>query len=201
MPLTSRAAVIEQLIGIDPAITRIEGQTQAPRDIANSDTVSEHSFGNALDIYGSLDALARAAKALDGARARHQIATLCYDPDKGPSYDRCTTRHKSHLHVDFSPKCGGHVSTTGSAQQLTAGCEAYQQGTAGGTVIQEEQEGDGLFGLAGIADDIAGVLKTGLLIVVGVALGVAGLTIMLKDTKVVKVATGAVTKAVTKGAI
>ena len=68
-------------------------------------------------------------------------------------------------------------------------------------MIQEEQEGDGLFGLAGIADDIAGVLKTGLLIVVGVALLAAGVAIMLKDTKVVKVATGAVTKAVTKGAI
>lgn len=81
-------------------------QTQYVRAIAGSGgRLSEHSFGNAIDIFGNSSVLDTVAADLNRRRSEFNVGTLCWDGGS-KSYDRCTTPHIDHIHVDFKPACG-----------------------------------------------------------------------------------------------
>lgn len=192
---TARAAALLAYVRAYPAPGKIETQSETPRNVRNSTTVSEHTFGNALDIFGPRPVLEKLAAELDRDRAKWQIGTLCYDPGIGRKYDVCTTKHDDHIHVDFRPHCGGRVTVAGTAEQLVTACNNYQLGKAG-PVTTDPHENE-LIG--GLLEPITTALRSGLIIVVGVAIGIAGIVLLVKDTAVGEAVTGTVKTVVTKG--
>lgn len=192
---TSRAERVKALLAasFQGEVAKVEGQSDREK-IANSNKTTEHLYGNALDIYPTdVTSGNIIAHYLDDHRDEYQIATLCYDPGIGRKFDVCTTKHTDHIHVDFGPKCGGNVPTTGTPQQRATACEQYQNGKAGPATGAGELGGIGdMFGL----DAISATLEKGLLVGLGVVVVVAGLALLLKDSAVVKGATKAITKGV-----
>lgn len=199
--LTARAQRVYDLVVSEPGITNISGQTDY-RNIAGTDKPSEHTWGNALDIYGSTEALTRVAKYLSVSRMGSnplKISTLCYDPGVGRKYDHCTTKHTDHIHVDFGPKCGGNVPVSGSANEQVNACNTYQ----GGGVSQPPTEAP-TGGEWTVLDDVnlnpfAGLqetLQTALFVALGVALLGAGIALLMKDSAVVQSVKSAVTKGI-----
>lgn len=104
-----------------------------PRGVANSASISEHSFGNACDIYGTRQGMETLAAFLWDNKGKYEIRLLCYDPGPGRKYQSCTTKHVDHIHVDFPPKCGGKVSADGSATERARRCSEYQGPMSGDT--------------------------------------------------------------------
>lgn len=154
------------------------------RPIAGTATPSEHSYGNAIDIFGTSNEMATLAAKLNRERAKWSIATLCYDGKGSPGYDRCTTKHTDHIHVDFSPKCGtAGIPTTGSDFDRMSRCQAYQEGKSptGPIVTGEETI------LGGILDPVTGPLMEGLqraaVVIGGVAIGAIAIALILGDLK------------------
>lgn len=198
MALTSKAQVVFNLLNGKPGISRIEGQVETPRNIAGTNKLSEHVWGNALDVYGSVTQLTEWAKELDSKRSQYGIKVLCYDPGVGRKYDHCTTKHTDHMHVDFAPHCSGHVSASGSTTARATACNAYQGGNPidpGGDV-----EDPGFIG--GIVNDIIGpiqeTLTTALYVALGVVLVVGGIVLLAKDTAIGDAAVGLATKGLVK---
>ena len=70
------------------------------RKIKNTNLWSQHSYGNAIDYYGTPGAMENLYQALLLAKKGGQlpVATLCYKGRGG-----CTTAHNTHVHVDGSP--------------------------------------------------------------------------------------------------
>ncbi len=95
-----------------PGRLKISSNVGVCRKIKHSESYSQHSWGNALDIYGTAEHLARAHSFLLANRDALSINTLCYNGEGG-----CTTDHKDHIHADFWPKglnvppCAGGQST------------------------------------------------------------------------------------------
>jgi len=193
MGLTARAQSVYDLLNGKPGITRIEGQSVRP--IAGTSTPSEHSYGNAIDVYGTVDALLFWAKEMDSNRGKYNVKVVCYDPGIGRHFDTCTTKHTDHLHLDFGPHCGGNVPTSGSADELVSRCNSYQNNEAG-TFTPGEPSGI----LAGILQPLETIFNRGALIVVGGILGVVAVVLIVKDTDVGKAAIGAVSTVATGGA-
>lgn len=197
---TIKAAALRPVVEAWPGITRAVGQVDT-RKVANSDRVSEHSFGNALDIYGSRKAMSSLAAHLNSNRSKYDIRIICYDGGPGPSYDKCTTKHIDHLHVDFSPRCGGNIPATGTASERTDDCNRYQQSGKAPTMTNETEGGGiNLNPFAGVGEAITeGVTKI-VLISVGALLVIGGAVLVLKDTELGKTVKGAAKTFVTKGA-
>lgn len=198
MGLTARAQKAYNFLNGRPGIARIEGQNIRP--IAGTSTPSEHSYGNAIDVYGASDALAKWAAEMDKRRAEFSIKVLCYDPGIGRKYDHCTTKHTDHLHLDFGPHCGGAIPPTGSANELVTRCNDYQNGKAG------PPEGPrSILDNLDIMGTVESLFTRGAVIAVGVVLGVLGVVLIVKDTELGKAAIGAVGGAVktatTKGVV
>lgn len=214
---TRKAAIVRAVAESWPGVTRVGGQ-RAPGNIANSERQSEHTHGNALDIFGSFEAMGSLAKYLDDNRSRFDIATLCYDPGPGRKYDRCTTKHTGHIHVSFSPKCY-NLSTAGDGATRAARCND-KQGTSnmpdsgtnapgfwdrafgdqhkpGQGTLQDATSGTILGPLVNVVERVA---TTGLFIVIGVAAAGAGIYLAVKDTDTFKAAQSAAKTYVTKGA-
>lgn len=198
MALTARAQKAHDFLNGRPGITRIEGQNIRP--IAGTNTPSEHSYGNAIDVYGSSDALAKWAAEMDKRRGEFDIKVLCYDPGIGRKYDHCTTKHTDHLHLDFGPHCGGAIPATGSANELVTRCNDYQLGKAG-TPEGPRSILDGL----DIMGTVESLFTRGAIIAIGAVLGILGVVLIVKDTELGKAAIGAVGGAVktatTKGIV
>ncbi len=203
----ARAYAIKQ-----PGITRIEGQTDDSRNIAGSSTVSEHSFGNALDIYGTGKGLGDLAAYFNANRTAFSIQVLCYDPGIGRTYDHCTTKHRDHIHVDFRPHCGGIVDPGGTASQRAEDCTKHQGGqvtfggAGGGDEGGNQSRESGTFApLAGVFDGVTAAIEGGLRTILIVGIGViaigAGVALLLKDTELGKTLKGAVTTVATKGVV
>lgn len=70
------------------------------RKIKNTSLWSQHSYGNAIDYYGTPGAMENLYQSLLLAKKNGglPVATLCYNNRGG-----CTTSHKTHVHVDGSP--------------------------------------------------------------------------------------------------
>lgn len=206
--LTSRAAVVAERAKTWPGVTRVSGHYGKARQISGSSTISEHSYGNALDIFGSRDGLESLALFLDQNKQAYQIRLICYDPGPGRKYGKCTTKHTDHIHLDFSPNCGGHVDPNGTATETAKRCDDYQKGQPvndqinpdTGLVGTPAAEGTGgLFG--GITDAIKQGVSTIALVGLGAVLVVAGVVIIVKDSKAFNAAKSAVTGVVTKGVV
>ncbi len=192
MGLTARAQTVHNLLQGKPGITRIEGQSIRP--IAGTNKPSEHSFGNAIDVYGTTDALLFWANHLNDNRSKYNISVICYDPGIGRKFDTCTTKHTDHLHVDFGPHCGGNIPASGSADELVSRCNTYQ----GGTVAPGGEAPGGILG--GILQPITDLFNRAAIITVGAVIGVVAVVLIVKDTAAGKAAIGAVTSAATGGA-
>lgn len=202
MALTARAQRLQDWVKtVYPALTFGE---QEIRPIAGTDDPSEHSFGNALDIFGPKGTLLTLAEELNKNRAKWDIKVLCYDPGVGRKYDHCTTKHDDHIHADFGPHCGGNIPANGNANDLVTRCNDYQN-SKGGPVGGEAPGGI----LGGIVESLLAPLENyfvrGALIVGGAVLGVIGVVLIIKDTELGKAAIGAVGGAVktatTKGVV
>ncbi len=192
MGLTAKAQTVHNLLQGKAGITRIEGQSIRP--IAGTNTPSEHSYGNALDVYGTPEALAYWADYFHKTRGEWDIKVVCYDPGIGRKYDHCTTKHTTHLHIDFGPHCGGTVSASGSADELVTRCNTYQ----GGGTVAPGGASTGLLG--GILQPITDLFNRAAIITVGAVIGVVAVVLIVKDTAAGKAAIGAVTSAATGGA-
>jgi len=192
MALTARAQIVYDLLNGKPGISRIEGQNSRP--IAGTSRPSEHSFGNAIDVYGTVDALLFWANHLDDNRGKYNVSVICYDPGIGRKYDTCTTKHTDHLHVDFGPHCGGNVPVSSDLPGMVSGCNAYQTGKAG--AVTDPGTG-GLLG--GILQPLETILNRGFIIAIGIAIGVVGVVLIVKDTEIGRTVTGAVKTVATKG--
>lgn len=213
MPETTLAAAVRKTAESWPGISRVVGQVDS-RDIANSGgKPSEHSFGNALDIYGSRKAMSTLAAELNRTKGQTGVRIVCYDGGPGPKYDRCTTPHIDHIHVDMAPNCGGIVPTTGTASERRNKCEEYQNGRPvtgkpSDNVSDNEplggSTGDGFLGIPGAVDrfttSIETTLKTALFVGIGIALLGAGIALAVKQTDAFKAVKGAAMKVATKGA-
>lgn len=191
--LTARAQRLKDWVStVHPGVTFGE---QEIRPIAGTNDPSEHSFGNALDMFGPKGTLLTLAEELDKARAKWEIEVLCYDPGVGRKYDHCTTKHVDHIHADFGPHCGGEVSASGSPNDLVARCNEFQG---------EPSQGDGFLGIPGAIGDIMGDIETTvnkvLIVGLGIVLVVAGAALMLADTAVGKNLKAAAKTVATKGA-
>lgn len=217
---TVKASIVRAVADQWPGITKIGGQ-RAPGDIAKSSRESEHTYGNALDIFGTFEAMGSLAEYLDDNRGRFDIATLCYDPGPGRKYDRCTTKHTDHIHVSFSPKCYD-LPTDGDGATRAARCND-KQGT-GDSMPDDTEQGfwggffSGAFsdahkpGSGALVEGTSGTLlgplvntlnriaTTGLFVGVGVVLAGAGVYLAVKDTEAFKAIQGAAVSAATKGA-
>lgn len=66
---------------------------------------SQHAYGNAIDYYGTADALQRLYNFLKAHQSAGTlpISVICYN-HQGP----CSHPHTSHLHVAGSPRYTGH---------------------------------------------------------------------------------------------
>lgn len=126
-------------------------ETCVRRPIKNRNTWSEHSYANAIDIFGPAGVLDAIAADLNRSRGNLNIATLIWDGGNSPGYDRGTTRHIDHVHVDFAPKCGS-LTPSHSCNQAMSDCNKLQaQGgarvTGGGTRTGTDPEDVGPGGL------------------------------------------------------
>lgn len=215
MPDTTLANNARKVAEAWPGITAVTGQTRV-RNIANTSKVSEHVFGNALDIFGSRKGMSSLAAHLNGRRSDLSIRTLCYDGGPGPSYDGCTTPHLDHIHISFVPKCRGNVATTGDADERRNLCEAFQQGgnvTTGGSEFKKKKvdadavanTGDGLFGIPGALDrfteSLEITLQTTMYVLLGVVVLGVGVAVAIRGNDTFKTIQKVATKAATKGAI
>lgn len=227
MPDTTLASNARVVAEAWPGISSVSGQSKV-RVIAKTGRVSEHVFGNALDIFGSRKGMSSLAAHLNQRKSQLSIRTLCYDGGPGPSYQHCTTPHLNHIHISFDPKCRGTVATSGTADERRNDCEAFQQGgavtspivpgTGGQTREQFFQEvvdtptagstastGDGFLGIPGAIDrfneSIESGLQTALYVLLGVVILGAGITIAVRGTDAFKAVQGIVTKVATKGAV
>lgn len=214
MPETTLIANVRKIAEGWPGITRVVSQVD-PRPIAGTDKPSEHTFGNAADIYGSRKAMSTLAAHLNATKKQTGVRIVCYDGGPGPSYDKCTTKHIDHIHVDMVPNCAGIVPASGTARERRDKCEEYQKGRgvtvnpngAGGNLPGENTggSGDGFLGIPGAIDrftqSVGNALQTGLFVTVGIVVLGAGIVLALKDAAVnvgVKSALKSVTKGVTK---
>lgn len=203
---TTITANVRKVAEAWPGITQVNGQSKV-RDIAGTDTVSEHVFGNALDIYGSRKAMSTLAAHLNQNKQQLGVRIVCYDGGPGPSYDKCTTEHLDHIHTDMVPNCAGIVSTRGSASERRDDCERHQQG---GNVNRPDDDkddtkegGDGFLGIPGAIDrfteSIEDTLTGALFVAVGIGIVGAGVVLAIKDTQTFKTLQGVAKTAVTKG--
>jgi len=71
--------------------------------IANTDTLSQHSYGNAVDFMCSGEKHRQVAYFLDANRGGLDIAHLLADP----YFPSPLGNHYGHVHVDFFPQWGG----------------------------------------------------------------------------------------------
>lgn len=176
---TSRAS---HLVAIIPPNLRYEIFSNRP--IAGTNTPSEHSYGNAIDIFGSPEAMKRFAARLNTERAQYSIATLCYDGEGSPGYDHCTTPHTDHIHVDFSPRCGpAGIPTTGSDSDRSKRCNEYQNNSGGvvgrGTGILDKITDPLTEPIQGVVEGV----QRAAIILGGVLIGGIALAIVLGDMK------------------
>lgn len=159
-----------------PGTIRYETVTAEPREIADTNTPSEHNWGNAVDIFASNEVMLDIAKKLNGVRSDLEIEVLCYDGPGSPGYDRCTTKHINHVHVDASPHCGGKISAQGSASERVRRCQEYQGNPDAFYTGAVEAVGD-------IVPDIGAIAGRVLLGVAGVVAIAAAVAIVLNDLK------------------
>lgn len=180
---TTRAKNVDNFVK-EFGLFRTEILYPGGRPIAGTSTLSEHSFGNAVDIFGSTADLDALAVVLDQRRREFSIATLCWDGGI-TSYDKCTTPHMDHIHVDFSPRCGRIVAGNGSDQQRVNACERYQTGEAGVVTPPdlETDTGIDLFGIGGFMDGIEGGLMRAVMILGGIAVAGGAMFLILNDLK------------------
>jgi len=75
----------------------------AVRFIAGTDTLSQHSYGNAVDFMSSGERHRQIAFFLDANRGGLDIAHLLADP----YFPSPLGNHYNHVHVDFFPQWGG----------------------------------------------------------------------------------------------
>lgn len=147
------------------------------RKIAGSSMPSEHSYGNAVDIFGGTTRMKNFAKILNANRELYAIRTLCFDGG-GASYDSCTTPHKDHIHIDFKPRCGGVVPTTGTDAERVSACNQYQ--LSGDYTVSEGGEFPNLNPFGGIMEGLDKALVVG----VGVVIGVVAIVIVMSELKI-----------------
>lgn len=87
------------------------------RNIAGTNTRSQHAYGNAIDTFGPGNALEEIYQYFNAARASMSVNTVCYRGRGG-----CTTPHNDHVHVDFYPKMSGPCGQ-GTASGVVPGNE------------------------------------------------------------------------------
>lgn len=172
---------------IDQHFTGHSFQVVKKRKIAGSDKWSEHTYGNALDVFADTETMARIALALNENRRQLKIATLCFDGPGGP-YDGCTTPHNDHIHVSFTPKCGDTVSPSGTDAQRIQACDNYQKGlTPEG---EDKPRGPGDPGLPnpleGITEGIQEIGQRALVVIAGLAAGGVAVALIAADMNVSK---------------
>lgn len=99
------------------------------RKIAKTNLWSQHSYGNAIDYYGTGSELERLYQALSAAKSSGQlpVATLCYNRRGG-----CTTAHTDHLHVDGKPHYKG---TPGTSAAGPSGAEPGATDSGGNVLL------------------------------------------------------------------
>lgn len=78
------------------------------RPIAGTSSWSQHSYGNAVDVWGSPARLEALYQETSRNRPWLAVRTLCYNRRGG-----CTTPHTDHVHVDFHPKQVGDPRGSG----------------------------------------------------------------------------------------
>lgn len=115
------------------------------RNISGTGTRSQHSYGNALDLFGPGNQLEAIYQYFNRARADYSVKTLCYRGRGG-----CSTGHYDHVHIDFHPAmtgpCGQGTSTGSSGTGSNAPEEAkepvgpwYERVMAGSTWVRMGQ--------------------------------------------------------------
>ncbi len=105
--MSNTAAAIKAQAQIEmayPGKFRFSSNDGVCRKIKHSEDYSQHSWGNALDIWGKGSDLESLYWYLRSGSSREilKTRTVCYNHKGG-----CTTSHESHLHVDFNPKQTG----------------------------------------------------------------------------------------------